>query len=70
MATETTVSGYLEANRRICSGLRRAGLSLLMVSVAATLGTAPFMLYHFNRLSLVGPLMNLAIDAVDRKSVV
>lgn len=48
--------------RRICSGLRRTGLSLLMVSVAATLGTAPFMLYHFNRLSLVGPLMNLAIE--------
>ena len=36
--------------------------SLLLVSVAATLGTLPFMLHHFNRLSLIGPLANLVIE--------
>ena len=36
--------------------------SLLLVSVAATLGTLPFMLLHFNRISLIGPLANLVIE--------
>lgn len=37
-------------------------LSVFLVSLAATLGTLPFMLYHFNRFSLVGPIMNLIIE--------
>lgn len=36
--------------------------SMLYVSLAATIGTLPFMLYHFNRVSLIGPVMNLAIE--------
>ena len=36
--------------------------SALLVSVAATIGTLPFMLYHFNRISLIGPVMNLIIE--------
>ena len=36
--------------------------SLLLVSMAATLGTLPFMLLHFNRISLIGPLANLVIE--------
>lgn len=36
--------------------------SMLSVSLAATVGTLPFMLYHFNRFSLIGPVMNLVIE--------
>jgi competence protein ComEC len=35
---------------------------MLYVSLAATAGTLPFMLYHFNRFSLIGPVMNLLIE--------
>jgi competence protein ComEC len=34
----------------------------LLVSLTATLGTLPFMLYHFNRFSLIGPVMNLLVE--------
>jgi len=34
----------------------------LFVSIAATLGSMPFMLLHFNRISPVGPLMNLLVE--------
>ena len=36
--------------------------SMFYVSVAATAGTLPVMLYHFNRFSLIGPVMNLLIE--------
>jgi competence protein ComEC len=34
----------------------------LFVSIAATLGSLPFMLLHFNRFSTIGPFMNLLIE--------
>jgi competence protein ComEC len=40
----------------------RIGQSMLLVSLAATAGTLPILLYHFNRVSLVGPIMNLLIE--------
>ncbi len=36
--------------------------SMFYVSLAATAGTLPFILYHFNRFSLIGPVMNLIIE--------
>ena len=36
--------------------------SMLYVSLAATAGTLPILLYHFNRFSLIGPVMNLLIE--------
>lgn len=36
--------------------------SMIYVSLAATAGTLPFLLYHFNRFSLIGPVMNLIIE--------
>ncbi len=42
--------------------LLRALQSLLYVSLAATAGTLPILLYHFNRVSLIGPVMNLFIE--------
>lgn len=36
--------------------------SAIIISLAATLGTAPLSLYHFNRISFVGPLANLFIE--------
>jgi len=42
--------------RYLCTGL--------LVSVAATLGSLPFLLYHFNRFSLVGPVINLLVEPV------
>lgn len=39
-------------------------LSILQVSLAASLGTLPFLLYHFNRVSLIGPLMNVLIEPI------
>ncbi len=40
----------------------RYALTGLLVSVAATLGTLPFLLLHFNRFSPIGPVMNLLIE--------
>lgn len=34
----------------------------IFVSIAATMGSLPFMLFHFNRFSTVGPLMNLLVE--------
>jgi competence protein ComEC len=34
----------------------------LFVSIAATLGTLPFLLFHFHRLPLLGPLLNLIVE--------
>nr|WP_321283876.1 DNA internalization-related competence protein ComEC/Rec2 [uncultured Vibrio sp.] len=40
----------------------RTGQSMLLVSLAATAGTLPILLAHFNRVSLIGPAMNLVIE--------
>ncbi|MGD9950106.1 MAG: DNA internalization-related competence protein ComEC/Rec2 [Desulfobulbus sp.] len=40
----------------------RTGQSMLFVSLAATAGTLPILLLHFNRVSLIGPVMNLIIE--------
>ena len=37
-------------------------LPAFLVSLTATLGTLPFMLVHFHRFSLVGPVMNLLVE--------
>ena len=37
-------------------------LAALLVSIAATIGTAPLLLYYFNRISTVGPLANLLLE--------
>jgi len=37
-------------------------LTALLVSISATMGTLPFLLYHFNRFSLVGPIANLLVE--------
>ena len=42
--------------------LLRSVQSLLYVSLAATAGTLPILLFHFNRVSLIGPVMNLLIE--------
>lgn len=34
----------------------------IMVSLAATIGTTPLLLYHFNRISLVGVVANLVVE--------
>ena len=36
--------------------------SMIYVSVAATAGTVPILLYHFNRFPPIGPVMNLLIE--------
>lgn len=36
----------------------------LLVSAAATLGSLPFLLYHFNRLSLIGPFINVLVEPI------
>ena len=33
-----------------------------LISIAATMGTLPFMLLHFNRFSTIGPVMNLLVE--------
>ncbi len=37
-------------------------LAMMLVSGAAFLGTLPFMLLHFNRFSVIGPIMNLLVE--------
>ncbi len=58
------IAGRNPSSKR--SNFMRQGIrflqSMLYVSLAATAGTLPFMLYHFNRFSLIGPIMNLFIE--------
>ncbi|NOX81069.1 MAG: DNA internalization-related competence protein ComEC/Rec2 [Deltaproteobacteria bacterium] len=42
--------------------LYRYVLAAFMVSVAATLGALPFLLYYFNRFSTIGPVINLLVE--------
>lgn len=42
--------------------LLTSAYTALIVSISATLGSLPFMLYHFNRISLIGPVMNLLVE--------
>jgi competence protein ComEC len=42
--------------------IRRWLFAATLVSVAATCGTAPLLLFHFNRISTVGPAANLVIE--------
>ena len=42
--------------------LRNWLIAALAVSVAATVGTAPLLLFSFNRISLIGPLANLVVE--------
>ena len=37
-------------------------MTAFLISLAATAGTLPLLLYHFNRFSPIGPLMNLVIE--------
>jgi competence protein ComEC len=49
---------------RIKQHLARYLLAALLVSVAVTIGTAPLLLHYFNRISLIGPAANLAVEAL------
>jgi len=44
------------------SALIRWPMTALVISLAATIGTLPLLLYHFNRISPIGPVMNLLIE--------
>ncbi len=44
------------------SRILRFVLAGVLISLAATAGTLPFMLYHFNRVSLLGPFINLLVE--------
>ena len=44
--------------QRLCKG----AVLLFLVSLAATIGTLPWMLLNFNRISLIGPLMNVLVE--------
>lgn len=37
-------------------------ISAFIISVSATIGTLPILLYHFNRISTIGPLANIIIE--------
>lgn len=57
---------YTSLNRagktRKSSALFRWSLTAFFISLAATAGTLPLLLYHFNRFSPIGPLMNLLVE--------
>ncbi len=48
--------------RRLYSGSIRLVTAALLVSIAATLGTAPLLLHSFNLISTVGPVANLLLE--------
>ncbi len=50
--------------QRIKSRLCQFTLAALTVSMAATIGTAPLLLYYFNRISVVGPAANLPVESL------
>lgn len=47
---------------RVWLGLKKWGLASLLISVIASLGTAPILACQFNRISLVSPLSTLLIE--------
>jgi competence protein ComEC len=59
--TETTTEGRTARIRQLLFRYLLAGLT---VSMAVTIGTAPLLLYYFNRLSLIGPAANLLIEGL------
>lgn len=48
--------------RAFASRLLHWALAAILVSLAATLATAPIVIYHFHRFPLVGPLANLIME--------
>ncbi len=48
--------------KNITGKMLRWPLTAFLISLAATAGTLPLLLYHFNRFSPIGPLMNLVIE--------
>ena len=60
----TNVDPELERNWLQGMGKRLANwlLAALLVSVAATAGTAPIVIYYFNRLPLYGPLATVVVE--------
>lgn len=52
----------VEQQTTTLSRISAAVQTALLVSIAATLGSLPFMLFHFNRFSPIGPFVNLLIE--------
>jgi len=48
--------------KNITGDVLRWPLAAFLISLAATAGTLPLLLYHFNRFSPIGPVMNLIIE--------
>ena len=48
--------------KNIVASIIRWPMTAFFISLAATAGTLPLLLYHFNRFSPIGPLMNLIIE--------
>lgn len=57
-----TPTNALPFAHRAWLSFKKWALASLLVSVAASLGTAPILAYHFNRISLVSPLSTLLIE--------
>jgi competence protein ComEC len=59
-AEERNETFYQRMRSRLCQFI----LAALTVSMAATIGTAPLLLYYFNRISVVGPAANLPVESL------
>lgn len=59
---DQTPTTDLSFSLRIWLGVKKWALASLLVSVAASLGTAPVLACQFNRISLVSPLSTLLIE--------
>jgi len=65
IATITRTEAKAESRGARCKQiLVRYLLAALTVSMAVTIGTAPLLLYYFNRLSVIGPAANLLIEGL------
>ncbi len=51
-----------EERKKLSNTILRWPLTGFLISLAATAGTLPLLLYHFNRFSPIGPLMNLIVE--------
>ena len=59
---DQTSTSELSFSIRVWLWLKKWALASLLVSVAASVGTAPILAYQFNRISLVSPLSTLLIE--------
>lgn len=63
-APKVTKKDSLSAQQRILSTIKQWTIASFLISIAASLGTAPVLAFHFHRISLASPISTLLIEPI------